>query len=69
MEKEVFIAEACKHMVEIEKEKFVMIPDVKMIARVLDSGIKGVDIDKSDISVFRLLYRCLKDTGYFAPRL
>jgi hypothetical protein len=68
MEKEVFIAESCKHMVEIEQEKFVMIPDVKMIVRVLDAGIKGVDIDQSDIPVFKLLYRCLKDTGYFAPR-
>ncbi|MFA5370321.1 MAG: hypothetical protein WC300_06400 [Candidatus Omnitrophota bacterium] len=68
MEKEIFVAESCKHIVEIEKEKFILIPNVKMIVRVLDSGIKDADTDKPDISVFRLLYRCLKDTGYFAPR-
>jgi len=65
MEKEIFVAQSCKEIMETGKEKFAIIPDVKMIVRALDAGVKEVKKENPKITMFKLLYHSLKDTGYF----
>ena len=68
MEKGVFIAESIQAMTAVGKEKFVVMPNVKLFIKVLDTATEEVKDSKATFPLIRLLYHSLKDSGYFEEK-